>query len=77
MGGRPRRRHVGLEARTLPTLFGYESRRESSGALSFDPALRTCGDAQLPGEGCVCVSWGVGGGGPLAPSQGRGKSGCE
>lgn len=63
-GGRPRRRHVGLEARTLPTLSGYKSRRERSGALSFDPALGTRGDVQLSGEG-VCE---LGGGGPSTPS---------
>lgn len=64
MGGRPRRRHVGPEARTLPTLSGYKSPRELPGALSFDPALGTRGDVQLPGKG-VCE---LGGGGPSAPS---------
>lgn len=55
-GGRSRRRHVGLEARTLPTLPGYKSRRERSGALLILP-LEPGETSSTPGR--VCVSWGA------------------
>lgn len=74
-GGRPWRRHVGLEARTLPTLPGYESRRESSEPRLLTLPLEPAETRSSPGRGCV--SWGLWDGGPPAPSQGRGKSGCE
>lgn len=75
MGGRPRRRHVGLEASTLPTLSGYESRRVSSEPSLLTLPLEPAETRSFSGRGCV--SWELGDGGPPAPSQGRGKSGCE
>lgn len=67
VGGRTRRRHVGLEARTLPTLPGCESRRERfgvpCGALSLEP--ETCGPpgraCLMPGIGAVYAILGAGG----------------
>lgn len=70
MGGRARRRHVGLEALTLPTLSGCKSRRERHGspvflAVSLEPE-ETCRSR----GGCVlCVS--LGGGGLVRHPRGR------
>lgn len=69
MGGRTRRRHVGLEARTLPTLSGCKSRRERFGSPAFWPCPWNLRRLALPGEG-VCES---GGGGGLRHPRGRGE----